>query len=194
MNLSTIPVSLETAAPECWAVTEGGLSGQAPPRTDLFTDPLSERRLNSAPMLLFPAEGDFLLEAEVTVEFAATFDAGVLLLWQDSDHWAKLCYEYSPQGQPMVVSVVTRGTSDDCNSITMTENRIFLRVGRRGPGCVFHYSTDGVYWHMVRAFRLNEGPMQAGFLVQSPTGEGCRATFRNIRYRQETLSALRSGA
>lgn len=193
MTVPTVPSSLETTAPEAWSTTTSELTGRAPARTDLFTDPLSDRTLNSAPMLLFPTTGDFLLEAEVEVGFSSTFDAGVLLLWQDEDHWAKLCYEYSPQSQPMVVSVVTRGASDDCNSIAMQDHRIHLRVGRRGPGCVFHYSTDGSYWHMVRAFRLNEGPMQAGFLVQSPTGEGCTVTFRNIRYRQETLGALRSG-
>lgn len=193
MHIDTIPAALETAAPDAWTSMDEGLDGQAPPHTDLFTDPLSDRKLNSAPMLLFPTSGDFLLEAEVTVEFASKFDAGVLLLWQDADYWAKLCYEYSPQGQPMVVSVVTRGASDDCNSIAMTEHRIHLRVGRRGPGCVFHYSTDGSYWHMVRAFRLREGPMQAGFLVQSPTGDGCRVQFRKIRFRPDTLPALRSG-
>jgi regulation of enolase protein 1 (concanavalin A-like superfamily) len=193
MHIETIPALLETASPEAWSVTDRGLTGVAPARTDLFTDPLSDRKLHGAPKLLFPTSGDFLLEAEVEVEFASTFDAGVLLLWQDGDHWAKLCYEYSPQGQPMVVSVVTRGASDDCNSIAMTERRIHLRVGRRGPGCVFHYSTDGSYWHMVRAFRLLEGPMQAGFLVQAPTGGGCRVEFRKIRFRADTLPALRSG-
>ncbi|MFN7932931.1 MAG: DUF1349 domain-containing protein [Bryobacteraceae bacterium] len=193
MQIETIPSALETAAPDAWTVVDGELTGVAPARTDLFTDPLSERKLTSAPMLLFSTSGDFLLEAEVAVEFAATFDAGVLLLWQDSDYWAKLCYEYSPKREPMVVSVVTRGASDDCNSVAMTEHRVYLRVGRRGPGCVFHYSTDGSYWHMVRAFRLREGPMQAGFLVQSPTGDGCRVRFRKIRFRPDTLPALRSG-
>jgi uncharacterized protein len=193
MQLADIPGPVETDSAGAWTVKEDGLAGRAPGRTDLFTDPLSDRKLCSAPMALFETRGDFLLEAEVEVEFAATFDAGVLLLWQDGDHWAKLCFEYSPQGQPMVVSVVTRGSSDDCNSVAREGNRIWLRVGRRGPGCVFHYSTDGTYWHMVRAFRLLEGPMRAGFLVQSPTGDGCAATFRGVRYREVTLAALRSG-
>ncbi|MBL8176865.1 MAG: DUF1349 domain-containing protein [Bryobacterales bacterium] len=193
MNVPGIPAPLKTAAPHAWTVTGNGLDGRAPAQTDLFTDPLSDRKLQSAPMALFATEGDFLLEAEVEAGFAATFDAGVLLLWQDEDHWAKLCYEYSPQARPMVVSVVTCGASDDCNSVARAEPRIWLRVGRKGPGCVFHYSDDGKYWHMVRAFRLRPGPMQAGLLVQSPTGEGCSVRFRSIRYRQETLAALRTG-
>lgn len=181
------------AASPAWTTTAEGLAGIAQPSTDLFNDPLSDRVLASAPKLLFPTAGDFLLEAEVHVEFASKFDAGVLLLWQDATHWAKLCYEFTPHGKPMVVSVVTRGASDDCNGVTRETHHVHLRVGRRGPGCVFHYSEDGAYWQMVRAFRLSEGPMQAGFLVQSPTGAGCRAEFRRIRFRSVTLGALRSG-
>ena len=42
---------------------------------------------------------DFRLSARVTVDFRATFDAGVLLLWLDEAHWAKLCFEYTPDGR-----------------------------------------------------------------------------------------------
>ena len=35
-----------------------------------------------------------------------TFDAAVLTLWADSDHWAKVCFERSPRGEDMVVTVV----------------------------------------------------------------------------------------
>jgi regulation of enolase protein 1 (concanavalin A-like superfamily) len=147
----------------------------------------------NAPALLFPTTRDFLLEADVHVQFRGTFDAGVLLLRQDEDHWAKLCFEFSPQGKPMVVSVVTREFSDDCNSVSIDGDRVHLRVGRRGAGCVFHYSEDGKYWHMVRAFRLSDKPMKAGFLVQSPRGEGSRAEFSGIRYREGTLADFRSG-
>ena len=35
--------------------------------------------------------------------------------------------------------------------------------------------------------------MKAGFLVQSPKGEGSRAEFRQIRYQQRTLEDIRSG-
>jgi uncharacterized protein len=193
LNVVPIPMPLETAWPEAWAVTGQGIAGHAPPRTDLFIDPFGTKRLNNAPMLLFPASGDFVLQAEVTVEFASTFDAGVLLFWQDEENWAKLCFEFSPQRKPMIVSVVTRGTSDDANSTTIDGDTIYLRVAHRGVGSVFHYSTDGAWWHLVRAFRLPDQPVSAGFLVQSPTGNGCRAEFTRIAYRADTISDIRSG-
>ena len=37
-----------------------------------------------------------------------SFESGVLMLWIDDRHWGKLCFEYSPDRQPMIVSVVTR--------------------------------------------------------------------------------------
>jgi uncharacterized protein len=192
--IPAIQTALETAWPDNWEAAGEGLNGKAGAATDLFVDPLGGGRVENAPALLFPVSGDFVLEAEVTVKFASTFDAGVLLLWQDKDHWAKLCFEFSPQARPTVVSVVTRGYSDDCNSVSIGGERVHLRVASRGAGCVFHYSEDGSYWHLVRVFRLGEKPMKAGFLVQSPKGEGIRAEFRGIRHRQETLGDIRSGA
>lgn len=194
MRIATVPMEFDTSCAGNWEVMgEDAAAGRAGPATDLFTDPFGGRKVANAPALLFPVGGDFLLEAEVRVEFASTFDAGALLLWQDEDHWAKLCFEFSPQGKPMVVSVVNRDVSDDCNSVSIPGGRVHLRVARRGAGCVFHYSDNGTYWHLVRAFRLGDKPMTAGFLVQSPKGAGSRAEFRGIRYREETLGDIRSG-
>lgn len=148
----------------------------------------------NAPMELFDAgAGDFLLSAEVEVEFRSTFDAGVLVLWSDETHWAKLCFEYSPQGEAMVVSVVTNGISDDANGPVPAGPRVHLRVGRRGRTGVMHYSEDGAWWRLVRVFRLPDGPLKAGFEVQSPTGEGVVARFGKIAFRRVTLQDPRNG-
>jgi regulation of enolase protein 1 (concanavalin A-like superfamily) len=161
-------------------------------RTDWFVDPGTEVVTANAPALVGPAEGDFILSAHVEVEFGATFDAGALVLWRDERTWAKLCFEYSPQREPMVVSVVTRGSSDDCNSRVVDGNGVWLRVARMGPAAAFHASTDGGHWELVRHFRL-DGESEVGFEAQSPTGDGCAATFSAIRFEETTLGDLRSG-
>ena len=53
----------------------------AGPRTDWFVDPQQSAgpRLD-APALVGDPSGEFLLSARVTVDFAATYDAGVLML------------------------------------------------------------------------------------------------------------------
>ena len=96
----------------------------------------------------------------------------------DDERWAKLCFEYAPTDRPMVVSVVTRGKSDDCNSVYIDDNSVYLRLYREGDRLAFHYSEDGEYWHMVRHFTIGDlQDVRIGFSVQAPTGEGCHWTF-----------------
>ena len=192
--LPAVPRPFETDAPGIWHISGSALAGSAGPETNLFIDPLTGRRELNAPMLLFPSVEDFVLSARVEVDFHGTFDAGALVLHQDPSHWAKLCFEYSPAHQPMMVSVVTRGVSDDCNSAVLTNRSVYLRIARIDGGYAFHYSAGGQRdWQMVRLFALPAQPTKAGFLVQSPRGEGCKITFSEINYRQTTLADIRSG-
>jgi regulation of enolase protein 1 (concanavalin A-like superfamily) len=166
----------------------------AGPRTDLFVAPDGSAPISSAPRLVAPAAGDFLLSGRVDVELRATFDAGALLVWADERNWAKLCLELSPQRDAMVVSVVTRGVSDDCNSLVVEGESVWLRVARLGPAYAFHASTDGTFWRLIRHFALAvDVDPQVGFLAQSPTGDGCAATFEELRFSPERLADLRSG-
>jgi regulation of enolase protein 1 (concanavalin A-like superfamily) len=160
---------------------------------DWFVDPASGEAMFNAPAVVWPLEGDFTLEARVRVDFASTFDAGALVVFHDEARWAKLAFEMSPQGQAMVVSVVTRGHSDDCNSRVVDADAVWLRVARRGPAHAFHASLDGRRWEFVRHFRLGEGVGEVGLEVQSPRGAGCRAAFSELAWRPGTLTDLRSG-
>jgi len=196
ITIAPLPAPLRwEAEPVSWSLADGpALTIAAGARTDMFIDPQGAATTLSAPRLIGDVAGDFLLSARVTVGFAATFDAGVLLLYAGERLWAKLCFELSPQRQPMVVSVVTRGVSDDCNSFVVGGNQVWLRVARLGQAFAFHAATDGASWQFVRHFALDiAGPIAAGFVAQSPTGAGCGATFDQIRFAPERLGDLRSG-
>ena len=82
------------------------------------------------------------------------YDAGVLLLHARERQWAKLCFEYSPQLRPTAVTVVTRGTSDDCNSFEVDGRSLWLRITRSGAAWAFHASADGSWWRLLRYFAL----------------------------------------
>lgn len=194
MHLEGLPHPL-TAFPDNtpWTQTRGILTGQAPALSDLFTDPLGHPPVANAPRLTFGSTGNFQLSCLVQANFAATFDAGVLLVYQNEQHWAKFCYEYSPQGRATLVSVVTRGSSDDCNSLEVPPSGVWMRVSRMGSAFAFHHSRDQLTWELIRVFQLAPLPTWAGFLVQSPTGQGCRAQFSQIQYRPHTLAQLRDG-
>ena len=165
------------------------------PRTDLFVDPQTgAATLNAVRVVGDPGVGDFQLSVRVEVAFADTFDAGALLVWGDDGTWAKLLLEWSPEHQPTVVSVVTRGRSDDANAVPVDVPYTWLRVSRIGAAYAFHRSADGVRWEFVRHFEM--GPLAGhvvGLEVQSPRGDGCDAVFTEITWSAETLTDLRTG-
>lgn len=191
-----LPMALRwRGQPAAARIADAVLSIEAGPATDWFADPGGGSLELSAPALLGSASGDFLLGARVQVAFAATYDAGALALWHDDRTWAKLCFEFSPRGEPMVVSVVTRGESDDCNSAVIAGDAVWLRIARIGGAHAFHWSADGQRWSFVRHFRLGgNGPVSVGFEAQSPTGQGCEARFSVIRFEPRALGDLRDGS
>ena len=173
----------------------GALDIQSGPKTDMFIDPMGGHIVLNAPRAVFKPDGYFQLSAKVHVNFNSDYDAGVLILYANETHWAKLCFEYSPQKEPMVVSVVTREISDDANSSVISGSTVFLRISGLGKACVFHYSLDGKYWHFVRYFHMEtKDPIRIGFSSQSPTGEGCDVKFTDIAYTDNKLENLRNGS
>lgn len=150
---------------------------------------------HAATALAFAApDGDFTLSARVRVTGErSTFDAGALALWSGPQRWAKVCNEYSPQGDSMVVSVVTNDFSDDANGAVFATDAVFLRITRVGSAFAFHYSLDGESWPFLRLFRLDADPstLSVGFLAQAPMGPGATAVFDEIRFDRSSLRDLR---
>jgi len=174
----------------------GALTLTARPGSDWINDPLDGERRQGATGLGFLAPGELSFSARVAVTSQrSTFDAAVLTVWGDRDHWAKLCFELSPQGQAMVVSVVTNGPSDDCSSSVVAQASTHLRVVRTGEAWAFHSSDDGVRWTFVRVFRLDfPGPFRVGMMAQAPTGDTCVAVFDRIALGETVPRDLRDGS
>ena len=197
MQLGRLPMAFEwQVAPADWTVgLDGTLHMVAGPRTDLFLDPAGGPPQLGAARITAAVEGDFQLSAYVKAELQATFDAGALVLHSADHSWVKLALERSPEGQAMVVSVVTNGLSDDANGRVVTGAGVWLRLSRIGAACALHASDDGVRWELVRhcAFPAPDG-LTAGFLAQSPTGAGCAVTFDGLHFVAETLADLRDGS
>lgn len=172
--------------PVSWRLDPHGvLQVAAGPKSDWFVDPFDGTVTNGAPILLFRPGKDYVLSTRVTVKFATKWDAGALMLMADDHHWAKLSYEYSPEGRPTLVTVVTRGLSDDCNSVSLPGSSVHLRIVRSGQTYVFYYSTDGRRWQNLRTFSLDTDlPVDVGFEAQSPAGGGASASFSATSYEE----------
>ncbi len=188
-------------SPECrYEISDAALVLASAARTDLFIDPAAPegKRPDAGRLTGVPPDGDFTFEARVTVEFESTFDAGVLVVYAGEQHWAKLCFELSPQLRPTAVTVVTRYASDDCNCFEVSGRALWLRVTRTGPAWAFHASSDGKWWRLLRYFSFGGGPPRGqaaiGFLAQSPTGPGCTAIFDHIRFSPGAPANLRDGS
>jgi uncharacterized protein len=199
LYLPGVPFPFEpSGTPACQAsVADGALTLTSGPKSDLFIDPAGDEatRPDAGRLTGLPGEQDFTLSARVTVAFESKFDAGVLLLYLSERRWAKLCYEFSPQGRPAVVTVVTHGTSDDSNSFTTNGGPLWLRITRSGRVWAFHVAEDGTFWQLLRYFTLGEASgARVGFLAQSPLGHGCTAIFDTITYRPGAPANLRDGS
>lgn len=178
-----------------YAPDTGELTVVAGPVTDWCVDAVGGIRSDNAPVLLHEVEGDVALTARVRVGFADTFDAGGLCAVVSEDRWAKLCFERSPAGERMIVSIVTDGASDDANSAILDSDEVFLRLTRWGDAYVFHYSVDGRYWIFVRQFALRGGARAGlGLFAQSPRGSGCRVDFREVGIRPAPRHDVRDGS
>ncbi|MEU5718189.1 DUF1349 domain-containing protein [Streptomyces sp. NPDC020403] len=200
IRLPELPFALHPFGPEGgWTYENGVLTGRAGAQQDRFVPPDGDslEPASDAPRLLGTVpKGDFQLSARVNVGFAAAFDAGVLYLHVGDRDWAKLCFELSP-ARPTICTVVTRGHSDDANSAEVEGETVWLRLSRTGDAFAFHASADGEKWTFVRVFTLGtkqeRASVRAGFLVQSPTGEGCTASFDRITFRPTAPADLRDG-
>lgn len=182
-------------SPASWHIDSGReLRISAGKKTDWFVDPFDGKVSNTAPIFLFAPGPDYVLNAKVSVGFRSKWDAGAFMIWADDHHWAKLSLELSPEKRPTMVTVVTRGLSDDCNSIPVAGNEVFLQIARTGNTYVFYSSTDGHDWKILRTFSLDTKLKETvGFEAQSPAGEGAEVTFSEIHYSPTKIKNIYTG-
>lgn len=192
-NSSTGPFKWVNEAPY-EKIDEDTLLITAPGDTDVFTDPVGVNIKANAPYLYQEVEGDFRMIAHVGHEFKSTWDAAVLMLWDDQEKNAKLCFEKSDFGTKAIVSVVTNGVSDDANGVNYNWNNVWLQITRQGNIFALHYGPDGKNWNMVRLFRLDANKtIKIGMEAQCPAGEESKIYFYHFNIDNTPVKDLRAG-
>lgn len=172
----------------------GGIRVSAPAKADYFRDPSGSHVNDSAPFLGMDVTGDFIARAHVRPTFASTYDSGVIMVRQDAENWAKVCFERTDFGTTAAVSVVTRGLSDDANGADVAVTDLWLQAVRAGNVFALHYSLDGAIWRMVRVFNLSvPKTVRVGIVSQSPVGPGTTVDFLYFSVEQRTIQNARTG-
>ncbi len=184
-----IPVPLKwDNHPKAWRVSATGIMIESGAKTDMFRDPNVTYNTDNAPKLMFTPAADFVLSASIQHSFSNKWDGGAIVLRKDSLNWVKFCFEKDYTGARRVVSVVTKDISDDCNSVASATDKMYFKLAKAGNVITLYCSEDGRQWLLVRHLQMHvDGPMQVGFLAQSPTGDNCVVSFDNISYRAVTI-------
>jgi len=184
VKISSIPhVLCWDNAPVKYSIQNNILTIVAGPKTDMFRDPNVTYNTDNAPKLLFIADTSFILSAAIQHSFLNKWDGGAIVLIEDSLNWIKFCFEKDYTGAKRVVSVVTKGISDDCNSVEIKSNKVFYKIAKADNVITLYYSVDNIKWLLVRHLQFNNTKnLKIGFLAQSPTGNDCEVKFSNIHY------------
>lgn len=178
-----------------------GLVIEAPARTDFFCNNgalsatgVTPQTLCNAPFYYTEVAGDFVLKARVSHGFRDTFDASTIMVMQDSELWAKLCFEKTDFDSHAVVSVVTNRCSDDANGCNIDGDSVWLKAVRVNKAFSFHYSVDGKKYHMVRFFSLPVNQtIKVGLVAQAPIGQGGARHFAEFSLESRTVANIRLG-
>lgn len=150
--------------------------------------------LSNAPFYYTEVTGDFVMKAKVTLDFKDIYDSASIMVMQDGNNWAKACFELTDFHTHAVVSVVTKGDSDDANGCNIDTPSVWLQVCRVGNSFAFHYSLDGNRYDMMRFFSLPaEQTIKAGLLAQAPTGDGGIRVYEKLSIENKTVKNIRAG-
>lgn len=190
LKISAIPKWLTWEnRPKQYYINNTTISITSGEKTDMFRDPNLTYNTDNAPKLLFEADSNFVISTSVEHAFTCKWDGGALVLKQDSLNWVKCCFEKDYTGARRIVTVVTKGKSDDCNSVEILGNKVYFKIARADQVVTIYYSLTGSKWFLVRHFTMDlEKQIKVGFLAQSPNGKSCTVKFTDIHYSNKKIN------
>ncbi len=181
--------------PKSATVKDGILTVTVDKNTDFFNNPEDGTRSSTAPLLYEAIEGDFVAKALVRPDFTDVWNAVSLMVYIDSLHWIKFAFENSDATGPSIVTVVTKGVSDDANGAILSDQKeIWLKLIRKNNNYSMLWSLDDKAYKMARLTAMPAvDTVKVGVEVQCPVGES--ATHELLYYHSErkTVQDLRKG-
>ena len=176
------PYTLLENPKEFKVIADNAIVLTAGKETDLHNPANGSYYRHNAPKFLFTPDPNFVFSARVEPSFENQYDGGAILLYSDSENWAKVLLEYMDNKPMLGISVIKDKITDDAYFIPLGKD-VFLRVTKVGKVFNFLTSPDGKEWTVIREFVYHKPEkLKIGFYAQSPIGNSCQVEFSDITY------------
>lgn len=174
-------------------IQESGLRVDAFEGSDFFNNPEDLSVTATAPFLYQTQSGDFIAKALVKPDFNAQWNAISLMAYIDEYNWIKFAFESSDATGPSVVTVVTKGVSDDANGVVIDDSdSLWLALVKKDSIYAMHWSKDGKEYKMARLTTLpNAAEVKIGVEFQSPVGDRAKHKLKCYEFQKMRVENLR---
>ena len=175
-----------TRPPKVYKIEEKKITMTTEPDTDLWQRTYYGFQNDNAPCLqMKTSEKFFTFVVKTEFESKIKYDQSGIVMYLDSDNWAKASVEYENDQIQRLGSVVTNnGYSDwSSNDIPSSIKSIWFRFSRRESDYYIEYSEDGKNWKQMRLFHMfkGDGEISFGIYACSPNKAGSfNATFSDM--------------
>ena len=175
-----------TRPPKVYKIEEKKITMTTEPDTDLWQRTYYGFQNDNAPCLqMKTSEKFFTFVVKTEFESKIKYDQSGIVMYLDSDNWAKASVEYENDQIQRLGSVVTNnGYSDwSSNDIPSSIKSMWFRLSRRESDYYIEYSEDGKSWKQMRLFHMfkGDGEISFGIYACSPNKAGSfNATFSDM--------------
>jgi uncharacterized protein len=181
--------------PATFTMDDGILEITVNKGSDYFNNPEDKTITASAPFLYRNLAGDFVAQALVRPDFSSVWNAASLMVYIDSANWIKLAFEHSDATGKSIVTVVTRGDSDDANGVILDkQEEVWLKIIRKGDTYSLLWSLNGEEYTMARLCAMPPAEtVKIGIAAQCPVGASAKHRVIYFSVEKKTIEDLRKG-
>jgi regulation of enolase protein 1 (concanavalin A-like superfamily) len=172
--------------PSKFSIDNGKVIISTDPKTDFWQRTYYGFRNDNA-HVLYNTTGEqyFSFTVKAHFNYSVLYDQCGIVIYQDSDNWAKAGIEFHDQNNMWLGSVVTNNGYSDWASIDIDSkiNTMWYRLSRHESDFLIENSVDGIAFKQMRIFHLFKGgeKINFGLLACSPGDSSFNATFTDIR-------------
>lgn len=166
--------------PAIWHYRNNTLSVVTDDHTDFWCQTWYGYERFSGHIYATKVSGNFTFQVKIRADFNTLYDQAGIMLMSDEQHWLKAGIEYN-DGAPAIGSVLTLLKSDWATGKFLADpSEFWLRLTREGEALRLQYSSDGVYWPLLRLCHFPSGPVKIGVMCCTPERSGLAVEFSEL--------------